>query len=225
MDQKLSPAQCHCLCFVAMLSPLLRLLPGVVTDWAGSAGWVSCLLSFLPLLALYVILNRLQESFPQSVGFDHIFTRIFGQIGGKSLLFLWSLWLVFHSGFLLRSGAHRFIDTIYPTARPPFFIWVTAAICTVAALGHLKPLARSAKIFLPLLVAVLGLVILFSFGDVELAFLLPVKKSQLGGILSAIPIAAEAGGAALVNLAFLNKYTSPTPNLVAFSHGWQLPQH
>ena len=56
----------------------------------------------------------------------------------------------------------------------------TAAICTTAALGHLTPLARSAKIFLPLLAGVLSLVTVFSFGDVELTFLLPVKKEQLG---------------------------------------------
>ena len=207
MNKKLTSSQCHSLCFVAMLSPLLRLLPGTVTRWGGSASWVSCILSLLPIAALYAVASRLLRSFPQGVGFDHILSRIFGRIGGKSLLFIWSLWLVFHSGFLLRSGAHRFIDTIYPTARPPFFILATAAICTAAALGHLTPLARSAKIFLPLLAGILALVTVFSFGDVELTFLLPVKKEQLGDILTAVPIAAEAGGAAIVNLLFLSKYT------------------
>ena len=207
MNRNISSAQCCCLCFVAMLSPLLRLLPGAVTDWAGAASWVSCLLSLLPVSALFAIYRGLCRSFPQSCGFDHILTGIFGEIGGKSLLFFWSLWLVFHSGFLLRSGADRFIATIYPSARPPFFIWVTAVVCAVAARGHLKPLSRSAKVFLPLLAGVLGIVIIFSLEDVEPAFLLPVKPNQLGDILSAVPIAAEASGAAIVNIAFLRRYT------------------
>ena len=112
MNKSISFRQLRILCFVAMLSPFLRLLPASVAARAGSAAWVSGGLSLLPALLLTAMLTLLLKSFPQGQGFDHILPRILGPFCGKLLLFLWSAWLVFHSGFLLRSGADRFIATI-----------------------------------------------------------------------------------------------------------------
>ena len=192
MNKSITPRQLRILCFVAMLSPFLRLLPASVTEHAGSAAWVSGALSILPALLLTAMLTLLLENFPQGVGFDHILPRILGNFGGKTVLFLWSAWLVFHSGFLLRSGADRFIATIYPTAKPGFFIVITAVACTVAAMGHVKPLARSAELFRPLLLFVIFVVLVFTLEDVEPTFLLPVTMQDAPAILKGVPLAAEA---------------------------------
>ena len=207
MNTPISFRQLRILCFVAMLSPFLRLLPASVTAHAGVAAWVSAALSLLPALLLTAMLTLLLKSFPHGQGFDHILPGILGPIGGKLLLFLWSAWLVFHSGFLLRSGADRFISTIYPTAKPAFFMAVTALVCTIAAFGHLKPLARSAELFLPLLLFVIGMVLLFSLEDVEPTFLLPVTWSDAPKILKGLPLAAEAVSVALVTMGFLAAHT------------------
>lgn len=207
MNNRISYRQLRILCFVAMLSPFLRLLPASVTAHAGSAAWVSAALSLLPALLLTAMLTLLLKSFPQGQGFDHILPRILGSFGGKLLLFLWSAWLVFHSGFLLRSGADRFIATIYPTAKPAFFIAVTAVVCTIAAFGHIKPMARAAELFRPLLLFVILLVLLFTLEDVEPTFLLPVTLSDAPAILKGLPLAAEAVSVALVTMGFLAKYT------------------
>ena len=207
MNKSISFRQLRILCFVAMLSPFLRLLPASVAARAGSAAWVSGALSLLPALLLTAMLSLLLKSFPQGQGFDHILPRILGPFCGKLLLFLWSAWLVFHSGFLLRSGADRFIATIYPTAKPAFFMAVTALVCTIAAFAHIKPLARSAELFLPLLLFVIGMVLLFSLEDVEPTFLLPVTWSDAPAILKGLPLAAEAVSVALVTMGFLASST------------------
>ena len=153
------------------------------------------------------MLSLLLKSFPHGQGISHVLPRILGHFSGKTLLFLWSAWLVFHSGFLIRSGADRFIATIYPTAKPSFFMAITAIACTVAAFGHIKPLARSAEIFRPLLLFVIFTVLLFSLEDVEPTFLLPVTPSDLPAIAKGLPLAAEAVSVALVTMGFAAQYT------------------
>lgn len=203
MKEGISSHQLLTLSFVALLSPFLRLLPSTVAEQAGSAAWVSAALSLLPAGLLAAIISSLRKSFPQGKGLSHLLTDFFGKFGGSLVIFLWSLWLVFHSGFLLRSGADRFIATIYPTAKPLFFIAVMGALCTVAAFGHIKPLARSAELFRPLLLFVIGLVLVFTLEDVEPTFLLPVTDAHIEGIAKGLPLAAEAVSVALVCMAFL----------------------
>lgn len=207
MNQSITFRQLRIMCFVAMLSPFLRLLPASVTAHAGAAAWVSAALSLLPALLLTAMLTLLLKSFPQGQGISHVLPRILGPFVGKLLLFLWSVWLVFHSGFLLRSGADRFIATIYPTAKPAFFLVITAIACTVAAFGHIKPLARSAELFRPLLLFVIFTVLVFTLEDVEPTFLLPVTPSDIPAILKGVPLAAEAVSVALVTMGFSAAYT------------------
>ena len=208
MKNGISFRQLRILCFVAMLSPFLRLLPASVASRAGSAAWVSAACSLLPALLLTAMLTLLLKGFPQGRGFSRVLPRILGSFGGKLLLLLWSAWLVFHSGFLLRSGADRFIATIYPTATPPFFMVLTAIACTIAAFGHIKPLARTAELFRPLLLFVILTVLLFSLEDVEPTFLLPVTWEDAPAIAKGIPLAAEAVSVALVTMGFLTQYTA-----------------
>lgn len=203
MKEGISSHQRLTLGFAVMLSPMLRLLPSTVARQAGAAAWVSAALSIVPAAALTGLLWSLLGGFPHGRGLSHCITEIFGKFLGGLILCLWSLWLVFHSGFLLCSGADRFIATIYPTAKPLFFILVMALICAVAARGHIKPLARSGELFLPVLLFVIGLVLLFSIEDVEPTFLLPVTKGHIKGIVKGLPLAAEAVSVALVTMAFL----------------------
>ena len=209
MERTISSRQLMTLSFVSMLSPFLRLLPGSVADRAGASGWVSAALSIIPTTLLCLLLSRLVKKFPSGSGLANSVLKTLGRFPGSVVLSLWALWLVFHSGFLLCSGADRFIATIYPGVKPTLFILVTAAICLIAAWGQLKSIARASEIFQPLLLFVILLVIFFSVSEVEPTFLLPVTVSQLPDILSGVPLAAESMSVVLVNAAFLSKFTAP----------------
>lgn len=207
MKQTLSSRQLMTLSFVSMLSPFLRLIPGSVTDIAGSASWVSAFLSILPTCLLSVLFSAIFSRFPAETGLAKIILQTFGRFFGSLILSLWAIWLLFHSGFLLCSGADRFIATIYPGIQPTLFILVTAAICFIAALGNMKAMGRASEIFGPLLLLVILPIILFSLWDVEITFLLPVTTTQIKNIFKGIPLAAEAVSVVLVNAAFLTKFT------------------
>jgi len=209
MERTLSYGQLMTLSFVSMLSPFLRLIPGAVTSAAGSASWVSAALSVIPILLLSAAISAFLQRVSYSSGLGDAVLKTLGRFPGCVVLSLWSLWLVFHSGFLLCSGADRFVATIYPGVRHTMFILVTATICLIAALGHVKAIARASELFLPLLLLVILLVICFSISKVEPIFLLPVTTGQIPDILRGVPLAAEAAGVVLVNAAFLSGFTMP----------------
>lgn len=209
MERTISSRQLMALSFVSMLSPFLRLVPGAVTTLAGSASWVSAALSLIPVFLLSAALTALLHRFPNGSGLAAAVLKTMGRFPGSLILSLWALWLVFHSGFLLCSGADRFIATIYPGVKPTVFVWVTAGLCVFAALGQIKSMARISEIFRPLLLFVILLVLFFTIQEVEPTFLLPVTGRQTFEILQGIPLAAEAVSVILVNAAFLAKFTVP----------------
>ena len=159
MDRSLSYGQLVALTFVSMLSPFLRLIPGAVTSASGSAAWVSAALSLILICLLSAALTTLVKRSPGKSGLASTILHTLGRFPGSVVLCVWSVWLVFHSSFLLCSGADRFVATIYPGIRHTMFILVTAAICLIAALGQIKAIARTSEIFRPLLLFVLLLVI------------------------------------------------------------------
>ena len=209
MERTISSRQLMTLSFVSMLSPFLRLIPGAVTSVAGSASWVSAALSIFPILLLSTALTALLRQFPKGTGLSAAVLKTMGRFPGSLLVSLWALWLVFHSGFLLCSGADRFIATIYPGVRPTVFIWVTGALCVIAAMGTVQSIARASEIFRPLLLFVIFLVLFFTVREVEPTFLLPVTIKQTPEILKGVPLAAEAASVILVNSTFLANHIKP----------------
>ena len=119
--QTISRRQMLALIFVAMLSPFLRLIPKQVTAFAGHAAWLSPLLAFPVLVLLAAVLSRLLKAAPGQ-GLQQVSVKILGKTAGNAGLLVWSVWLWFHAGFLLRSGADRFIGTIFPDSDPWIFV-------------------------------------------------------------------------------------------------------
>ena len=209
MDKQISSRQLMTLSLVAMISPFFRLLPGLVSVYAGSAGWLSAALAIVPLLFLSLILSKLLSYYPQFYGLGEVVISTLGKPVGKLTLFIWSMWLLLHSGFIICSGSDRFVATIYPNANPQIFISVMLLICGIAALKHVGPLARASEIFKPLLLGVILFVIIFSLNEVNPTYLLPVTPQMLPGTIKAAPVAAEVIGIVLVNAAFLSGHIKP----------------
>jgi hypothetical protein len=113
-----------------------------------------------------------------------VILRALGGTAGRALLVIYGAWFVFLSAFILRSGADRFIGTVYPGSGPAIFIVVTALACLPAVLGKLKAIARSAMIFRPILVLVLAVVFAFSLPRVNLAGVWQVTAANEADVLA-----------------------------------------
>ena len=197
--------QLMALIFVASLAPAVRLMPKFSAQTAGSAGWLAPIIA-LPFLIIYVcFLSAFMAKRKSGEGLGELILRTNGKAFGSVVLCATAAFLIFCCGFILRSGAERFICTIYPAGNAAPFVIVMLVLGLLAALGPRKALLRSARIFSPLLVIVPVLVLAFALTNVELDRLLPLSKGvpdKLG--LAAVPM-LEIFAGIFVYAAFLER--------------------
>jgi len=187
-SDRLSPRTVTGTAFVALLSPLIRRFPRTLAAEAGRSACLAPLFALIPLAALAGIAGLLRRRGRESLAFGEILTLGFGKTAGKLLTGLCGLWFVAYGGFLLRSGADRFISTVYYGARPALFVLVMAGVCALAASGSTKAVFRAAMLLRPFLAGVLLLIFLLTLKDPDPGLLLPVQPEARGSITAAAEI-------------------------------------
>ena len=176
--------------FVALFSPVSRLLPGAAAAIAGPSGWIAPFLALLPLTGLMAAMHFLLRDEDGSVGLGAALCRSLGNFPGKVLNLFLALWIVFYGAFLLRSGAERLISTVYPSAGPSFFIPPVLAVCILAAAGKLRWAFRCGTVILLLFAGALLLIYLLALPSVKLSYLWPLRLREPGKLaLSVLPAA------------------------------------
>lgn len=183
-DASISQNQLGVTAFVLMLSPALRLFPAAAAAAAGKAAWLSALLSFLPAAAYLCLAWRAASWRREGEGLCELLARALPGRVGRMVLLLLTLWLCVYAGFILRSGADRFIVAVYPNAPVGFFVLSMAAAALAAAFAPYRDAARTAKLVLPAVGGVLALVLLFSLGEVQADNLLPLRGAGVSGLLA-----------------------------------------
>lgn len=215
--------QLMALIFVSSLAPAVRLMPKFNAQTAGSAGWLAPLVA-LPFLIIYVwFLSAFMAKRKSGEGLGELIMRTNGKAFGSFVLCATAAFLIFCCGFILRSGAERFICTIYPAGNAWPFVIVMLALGLIAALGPRKALLRSARIFSPLLVIVPVLVLVFALTNIELDRLLPLSKGapdKLG--LAAVPM-LEIYAGIFVYAAFLERTADKTRGRAKAYSLWLVP--
>ena len=167
-NDKISTKQLFAIGFLCQLSPLIRRVPAKTAESAGGAAWLSVLLAAAPLALAFFFVYLLVGG-KGGRGMGAAIRDALGGFAGRVLLAVYALWFIFLASFILRSGADRFISTIFPGSGPSLFVVVMLLACLPAAMGQLKAIARSAMLFRPVLLAVLLVVFAFSLPGVRLA--------------------------------------------------------
>lgn len=175
----ITPRQFAVTAFVAVLSPLIRRFPRVLAETAGRSAWLSAPLTAPPAAAAILLLWLLWRRRSAPTGYGALLRDVLGEAAGRIVTGLYALWLIFYVGFLLRSGAGRFVSTVYPGAGPGVFIVVFALVCLPAALGRVQTLARTAMLCYPLLLAALAAAMALTLRDLDFSALLPVTRADL----------------------------------------------
>ena len=170
-----------------LLAPLIRQLPSSVVPYAGSASWLSVLLAVPPLLLGLWLLTRILRRCRNGEGLGELMLRALGDKAGRLVVFLYTLWLSFYAGFVLRAGADRFVAAVYTTSPIWLFAVVMLALAVLAGLGRLRVLGRCAEIASVLLGLVFLLVFVFALPGVESENLLPLTRADLPGALRGVP--------------------------------------
>ena len=167
--------------FVSVFSPLIRRFPRTLVAAAGRTAWLAIPISVLPVLLGLLTMWLLFRNKAPGTGLAGLLTDVFGGVLGRIIVGVYALWLIFYTGFLMRSGAARFISTVYQGASPWIFVISASLIGGFVALGELKAIARSAMLLRPMLMAVLALLVILAVKDVDFRLLLPATVSELPG--------------------------------------------
>lgn len=175
----ITPRQLMTTALVCVLSPLIRRFPRDAAATAGRTAWLSAPMALVPAALVILIVWLLFRQRSEPTAFSTVLCDALGKIPGRAVMTLYALWLVFYAGFLLRSGAERFVTTVYPDAGFTVFIVAGALLVGIAALGSVRSIVRAAMIFCPLLIAVPFGASLLMLGDIDWAILVPVTAADL----------------------------------------------
>ena len=172
---------------------------------------VLLLAALVPLLLFAWMLEGILHRGRPGEGIGEITLRALGPVAGRVLLGVYALWFLLYSAFALRIGAERFIEAVFPLSRPWPFVVTILAMAVCGALGSTKALFRASEIFLPLLMLVLALVLVFAVPGLNVNNLLPVTAQDLPGVARSGLTVFGIGAAVLFFGAFTGGRTPPAP--------------
>lgn len=205
--------------FVSLLAPIIRLLPRQMVMLAGNAAWIAPILAIVPAVLLILFMDWFLKNRQYNEGLGDLFLRALGGFFGKLALLLFTFWLLFYAGFTIRNGADRFIATVYPNSLPWAFSTTMLLLTLMAALGRLQVLARTARVFCPILLLVFVMVFAFSVPDMDVRNLLPVSRLDIDNILIAvIPVLNTTSIVSYT--AFLSGYSDDRTPLLRIYFRW-----
>ena len=208
MKQQLSRPQFIAAVFLALLSPLIRVMPRASAILAGRASWICAVPAFLLLLVFGLFIKYFVR---RDRSMSDLFLRCLGSIPGRVVLVLYSLAFLFYAGFVLRVGADRLVVTVYPSSGPGVFYTVLTLLCLMAAMGTLRALGRTAVLLRSLMLTVLAFAFLFSLPDLSAKNLGPVDwEDGAVVLLGALPLLNVGGLFACFS--FLDRYAPSAPS-------------
>lgn len=217
-EQDLSASELRALGAVLLLAPAMRLYPARTAALAGQAAWLSPLLALPVLLGYGWLLRYLLAGRLPGEDAAALLRRALGERAGGAAAFLIGLFFLFYAAFTLRSGAQRFITTIFPQAKPAPFVLSMGALAALAAAGPKHALGRCGKVILPFLLLALGFVLLAALPSVRMDNLLPLRpRDALPSLRGSAPSIDVVTGVLFVSL-FLSM--PEEPGRFAAGAGW-----
>lgn len=185
MKARVSQRQALVLLFAALLSPLVRIVPGTAVETAGNAAWLTPLAA-LPvlLLAVWGIGGGLRRT---EGGLAGLYQAAFGSRWGRLAcgLSAAALWLRFCGG--LRFFGERFVSTMYPATELGMFFTLLLAVLFWMRGKSLAVWARAGQLFFYAAIVVELAVLLLSAGQLRLYNVLPVWGSDVLPVLRSTP--------------------------------------
>jgi spore germination protein KB len=194
--EKISSRQLFYLLFIPRTTIVISILPSLTSADALQDAWLSPLLSFLPSLAIILLIGKLALKFPEKdiVGYSE---ELLGAIPGKLLLLLYLflfITIVVSTDLRLYAGV---IKTGFLTQTPLVVIVGIMMLAIVAVVyAGLEPLARCADVIFPVFLLMIVAGLLFPLVRADFQNLQPVLARGwspviMGSIIPTVITAAQ----------------------------------
>ena len=191
MESKgISHTQLTALLWAGSLAPAAELLPALALPWAGRGSWLAPLMAIPPVLLSGWLVGKLAGDRGLAPGIR----QTMGPILGRGVLLLYIIWCVLLLALRLRLCAQRLQALGQRDGALWFFLLGTAGMILWMGLGQPAAFARAGQLFLIVLLAAGGGVLLLSAPDLEPERVLPLWKGELQGSLrAALPVTGALG--------------------------------
>ncbi|WP_209123219.1 endospore germination permease [Alkalihalobacillus sp. BA299] len=203
---KISSAQMAIMMHPTIIATGLLLVPSITAAKAGRDMWISPLWGSLIGFFVVYIAYQLHKHFPKETIIEYS-EHIVGRIPGKVIGFLYLFFYLHVNGMILREYG-EFLMGIFLLKTPGIVVIASMVlVCAFAVRGGLEVVARTAQLFLPVVILLWLLIIIFLIPDLDPTNMLPVfEKGVMPSILGAAAPAAWLSEYLLI--AFLLPYVT-----------------
>ena len=175
---KISVRQAVILFLTIVASPAIQILPRLIAETVGRAGWLAPLFSVPSFLCLVFIMQALFKK-EKEANLSELFRKVFGNIPGKGVLVLYLIWLMILLGLYVRYFTERFLSSLLPDTSPAFFSITILAVVFYAVRGGIVNLARTVEFLFFIFTASFISLFLLSTANVKVINLLPVSHYDI----------------------------------------------
>ena len=185
MNKPLQRSQLITLMAIALLSPIIRQMPTAMVRSGGGGAWVSALLALPVVIAMGALSCELLRERDLAAALEYGF----GKLMGKAVTAIMTAWLIFYLGFVLRSGADRFVTAVYPEHSPWVFVGVLSGMVLLSRSGSLRQMGRLGQVVEPFLLLFFLLLPFLVLPQVDITLLKPEKGDFPGLMKGIFPVA------------------------------------
>lgn len=186
----ISHTQLTALTWAGVLAPAAELLPAVTLPLAGKGAWLA------PAAAIPLVLvgGWLLGSLSRDRGLAGAVRDILGPVAGRGLLLIYMVWALVLLALRLRLCAQRLLSAGVRDGTMWFFLLAVAGMALWMGLGKLSAFARAGQLFLAILLATAGVVLVLALVRARPELVLPLWREDVVPVLtSALPAAGALG--------------------------------
>lgn len=218
-NEKVTQRQLLAVTLVFQLSPIIRLLPTAAVEAAGRSAWVSIITALLPSVLYIIFICRFVRRRGENEGLGDLIIRCTGSVFGRILCAVFLMWVLFYSGFILRTSSERLLSTIFANGKLPAISFIMLLAVLSTAYGSIKTVAGMGEILSVLIGGALTVTLVASLKDVKMDYLLPVTPDSVPGIFKASVIVFDIS-TAIAYVAFLSGYAKKRDDEVKMGVRW-----
>lgn len=186
----ISHTQLTALLWAGVLAPAAELLPAVTLPLAGKGAWLA------PAAAIPLVLlgGWLLGSLSGERGLAATVRQELGPVAGRGVLLIYMVWALVLLALRLRLCAQRLLSAGVRDGTMWFFLLAVAGVALWMGLGKLSAFARAGQLFLAILLATAGVVLVLALVRARPELVLPLWREDVVPVLtSALPAAGAMG--------------------------------
>ncbi|WP_179151914.1 GerAB/ArcD/ProY family transporter [Oceanobacillus senegalensis] len=176
---RISAMQMGILIYPTIMATAILLVPAISHKYAEQDMWLSPIWASFAGFISVILAVQLNRRFPE-LTFIQYTEKIIGRILGKLIGFAYVLFLFHINGLIVREYSEFVVGNFLPNTPLTIVLVSMVLVCAFAVRGGLEVMARSAQIFVPIVIFLfVGLLILL-ISELEPGYLLPFLEKGMG---------------------------------------------